>query len=53
LLQVHDELVLEVHKDDEAAVGEIVVSAMEGAATLCVPLEVVIASGANWADAHG
>ena len=27
--------------------------AMEEAASLSVPLEVVIASGVNWADAHG
>ncbi len=52
LLQVHDELVFEVAKNDLAELSTIVKEAMECAATLKVPLEVVCGSGINWDDAH-
>ncbi len=52
LLQVHDELVLEVPRDQAEQLKDMVVSSMEGAATLSVPLKVDVAVATNWADAH-
>lgn len=52
LLQIHDELVFECHKDDEVAARELIKEEMEGAWKLFVPIEVSIASGKNWAEAH-
>ncbi len=52
LLQVHDELVLDVPKDELTEVQRLVVDAMAGAAELKVPLEVAVGSGANWLAAH-
>ncbi len=49
LLQVHDELVFESPADEVASLGEMVASAMSGVAQLAVPLDVSVASGANWA----
>jgi DNA polymerase-1 len=51
LLQVHDELVLEAPPNEVDTVSEIVRSAMEGAATLSVPLVVDLGVGANWLEA--
>ncbi|MBQ8813957.1 MAG: DNA polymerase I [Lachnospiraceae bacterium] len=48
VLQVHDELLLEVPKDEEAQVMELVKVAMMGAAEMDVPLEVEIHSGSSW-----
>ena len=53
LLQVHDELVLEVAPGERAEVESIVVSAMESAVSLAVPLQVSLGFGASWdAAAH-
>lgn len=52
LLQVHDELLLEVPDAEVAEVGARVKRAMEGVATLAVPLVVDVGSGTSWADAH-
>ncbi len=51
ILQVHDELVFEVPREEEQAVGPLVREAMEGAAELAVPLVVNLGFGPNWADA--
>ena len=51
VLQVHDEVILEVHPDDAETVHELPVTNMRGAAELRVPLEVNIATGPTWADA--
>ena len=53
LLQVHDELVLEVRSGSEDAAAALVREAMEGAATLRVPLRVDVGVGASWADVKG
>ena len=53
LLQVHDELVLEVPRDEEPAVADVVRRGMEGALVLKVPLVVDMHTGTNWAEAHG
>ena len=51
LLQVHDELVLEAPPNEAETVAGIVREAMEGAATLTVPLVVDLGIGANWLEA--
>lgn len=52
ILQVHDELVFEVHEGELHEVMEIVKSQMEGAMRLSVPIKVEIKTGKNWAEAH-
>jgi DNA polymerase-1 len=51
-MQVHDELVLEVHEGARDAVIRELQRLMCGAAALSVPLKVEVASGANWDQAH-
>ncbi|MEN0067597.1 MAG: DNA polymerase I [Myxococcota bacterium] len=53
LLQVHDELLLEVPKEEVEAIQQLVKEQMMGVADLLVPLEVQIGTGHNWNDAHG
>jgi DNA polymerase-1 len=50
LLQVHDELVFEGPPEELDALHRVVVDAMEGAATLDVPLVVDVGIGSNWLD---
>ncbi|HHY91390.1 MAG TPA: DNA polymerase I, partial [Clostridiales bacterium] len=50
ILQVHDELILEVHKDEVKQVKEMVQWEMEHAMALDVPLKVEINIGENWYD---
>jgi DNA polymerase-1 len=52
LLQVHDELVLEVPEGEAAEVGAAVKAAMEGAASLSVPVVADVGQGRSWAEAH-
>ncbi|MGU3416277.1 DNA polymerase I [Enterobacteriaceae bacterium C34A] len=52
IMQVHDELVFEVHKDDLEAVSKKVHELMENSTKLDVPLLVEVGSGANWDEAH-
>jgi DNA polymerase-1 len=52
LLQVHDELLFEVPKDDQVEVCKEVKATMESIYKLKVPLKVNVASGKNWEDAH-
>jgi len=51
LLQVHDELVVEVSAGELDQVREVVVSCMEGAANLLVPLSVSVGVGTTWESA--
>ncbi len=51
LVQVHDELVFEVIKEEEKDLIEIVKNIMENTYKLNVPLEVDIEMGYNWYDA--
>ena len=53
LLQVHDELLLEVPEGELDAVRDTVVSLMEGAATLDVPLVAEWGAGPNWYECKG
>ncbi len=52
ILQVHDELVFEVHPEDADALEERVVGRMQGVAQLRVPLEVHVGRGRSWREAH-
>ena len=52
LLQVHDELVFDVHRDEEAEMTLMVKDLMEGSVKLDVPLLVDINVGKNWLEAH-
>jgi DNA polymerase I len=52
IMQVHDELVFEVDKDQVEPVRERVIDLMNAAATLSVPLRVDAGVGANWDEAH-
>jgi len=52
IMQVHDELVFEVHKDDVDAVSEKVRDLMESSMELAVPLQVEVGVGENWDQAH-
>ena len=52
VLQVHDELLFDVPRAEEAAVREIVRRCMGNAMDLGVPLEVEIGSGPDWLQAH-
>ena len=52
LLQVHDELIFEVPEAEVAQTRHVVVSVMENAASLRVPLVVDAGVGDNWAEAH-
>jgi DNA polymerase-1 len=52
ILQVHDELVFEVPKDELEIVRTLVPEEMSGAISLEVPIKVDIGVGANWLEAH-
>jgi DNA polymerase-1 len=51
LLQVHDELIIEVAPRELDQVRDLVCAAMEGAASLRVPLDVSVGTGRSWAEA--
>lgn len=51
ILQVHDELIFDVFKDELDMVKEIVKETMEGACKMSVPLKVDIEVGTDWYDA--
>jgi DNA polymerase I len=53
VLQVHDEVIVEVAKGEEAEVSRLTESALTGAANLKVPLTISMASGPSWAAAKG
>ena len=52
LLQVHDELVFDVHKTELDHIKDLVKSEMESAYSLDVPLVVDLGAGKNWLEAH-
>ncbi|WP_204312380.1 DNA polymerase, partial [Serratia marcescens] len=52
IMQVHDELVFEVHKDDLEKVSQKIHELMENSMKLDVPLLVEVGSGENWDQAH-
>jgi DNA polymerase-1 len=52
IMQVHDELIFDVHKDEEKDLKPKVVELMRNAIALEVPMEVEIGVGKNWLEAH-
>jgi DNA polymerase-1 len=52
LLQVHDELVFDAHKDELEIIQPIIKQEMENAFKMIVPLDVEIGIGQNWLEAH-
>lgn len=52
ILQVHDEIVVDMLASERGRVERIVREAMEGAASLTVPLIVDCGVGRNWLEAH-
>ena len=52
LLQVHDELVFDVHKSEVDKFKDLVKEKMEKAISLSVPLDVELGLGTNWLEAH-
>lgn len=53
ILQIHDELVFEVPKDELEKTKTLVIYQMENARKLKAPLAVNVGVGENWAEAHG
>lgn len=52
IMQVHDELVFEVHESVLEASNQRIRELMENSMTLAVPLKVDVGVGANWDEAH-
>ena len=52
LLQVHDELIFEVPREELDAASELIRRAMEGAVELDPPLRVNLEHGESWGDIH-
>jgi DNA polymerase-1 len=52
LLQVHDELVFDVHLSEIETIQPLIKHEMEQAFVLQVPLEVEMGMGDNWLEAH-
>lgn len=52
ILQVHDELIFDVPRDELMPMTEMIRYEMENAVSLRVPLTVDIGSGKNWLEAH-
>ncbi|MBU2447520.1 MAG: hypothetical protein KJ666_18360 [Bacteroidetes bacterium] len=52
IMQVHDELVFEVHKSELDKVKKFIETKMVNALPLKVPVKVDIGVGDNWLDAH-
>ncbi|MFK5890038.1 MAG: DNA polymerase I [Flavobacteriaceae bacterium] len=52
LLQVHDELVFDVLKDELESITPIIKHEMENAYKISIPLSVDIGTGNNWLEAH-
>ena len=52
LLQVHDELVFDLHTEEVEVVPQVVCEMMENAIPLDAPIVVEHGIGSNWLDAH-
>jgi DNA polymerase-1 len=51
ILQIHDELLVETHKDEIVEVSKIMIEEMQGAAELSIILEAEVKQGKNWFEA--
>jgi DNA polymerase-1 len=52
IMQVHDELVFDVHRDEVETVKKLVLDNMKHAIDMSVPVEVEMSTGENWLEAH-
>ncbi len=52
VLQVHDELVFDAHKDEISLLQQRVPAMMQAALPLSIPIEVDVKVGMNWLDVH-
>ena len=52
ILQVHDELIFDLHKEEEGMVKPKVAELMKTAVILEVPMEVEVGVGKSWLEAH-
>ncbi len=52
LLQVHDELVFDMYRDEESEVRQVVAEAMRQAIPMKVPIVVEMGTGDTWLEAH-
>jgi DNA polymerase-1 len=52
ILQVHDELVFDLHQSEQEIVKTKVIELMKTAVLLDVPMEVEVGVGKNWLEAH-
>lgn len=52
IMQVHDELVFDVHQDEVETVKPVIERLMKSAIKLNVPVEVEMSTGSNWLEAH-
>ena len=52
VLQVHDELVFDVHQEELPLLQQHIPAIMQAALPLAVPIEVDVKVGTNWLDAH-
>ena len=57
LLQIHDELIFETHKDEEKRISKIIIEEMSSVAksdqhSFSIPLTVDLNTGENWGTLH-
>lgn len=52
IMQVHDELVFDVHQDEVETVKPVIERLMKSAIELSIPVEVEMSTGSNWLEAH-
>jgi len=52
IMQVHDELVFDLHQEEQEIVKPKVIELMQSAVILDVPMEVEVGVGKNWLEAH-
>ncbi|MFA0961858.1 DNA polymerase I [Roseivirga sp. BDSF3-8] len=52
IMQVHDELVFDVHLEEKELMEKQVVELMKNAHPLSVPMEIGVGFGSNWLEAH-
>ncbi|KQC32583.1 DNA polymerase I [Nonlabens sp. YIK11] len=52
LLQVHDELVFDIHNDELEDMKKLIQEEMQNAYKMSVPLDVEVGIGENWLEAH-
>ena len=52
IMQIHDELLLEVHNDEIDYISKMVIENMRDAMKLDVPIEIDFGVGPSWYEAH-